>query len=108
MMSRGGKARQSSPQLDTFHNADPLIGLEIKLPRHCRCGHDMLRVGPGRDPHRASLHCARCGRLCGWLSPKTANFLSDVIGRFGRPITPVQVRVPRTMPDLRFVDNREA
>ena len=26
-MSRGGKARQSSLQLDTFRNADPLVGI---------------------------------------------------------------------------------
>jgi hypothetical protein len=93
--------------LDMFHNADPLVGIEIKLPRHCQCGHDMLHVGPGRDTHRASLQCARCGRHCGWLSHKTANFLSDVIGRFGRPIAPVHVRVRRT-PNLPLVDNGEA
>jgi hypothetical protein len=107
-MSRGGKARQSSLQLDRFHNADPLVGIEINLPRHCPCGHDMLHVGPGRGPHRASLQCARCGRHCGWLSHKTATFLSAVIGRFGRPIAPVHVRAPRTTPNLCIVDNGKA
>jgi hypothetical protein len=52
-MSRGGKARQSSLQLDMFHNADALVGVEINQPRHCPCGHDILHVGPGRGPHRA-------------------------------------------------------
>jgi hypothetical protein len=33
-MSRGGKARQPSLQLDVFHNADPLVGIAINLPRH--------------------------------------------------------------------------
>ena len=107
-MSRGGKARQSSLQLDRFHNADPLVGIEINLPRHCPCGHDMLHVGPGRGPHRASLQCARCGRHCGWLSHKTATFPSAVIGRFGRPIAPVHVRAPRTPPNLCIVDNGKA
>jgi len=104
-MSTGGKARQSSPQLD---NADPLVGIEINLPRHCQCGHDMLHVGPGRGPHSASLKCARCGRHCGWLSHKIANFLSAVIERFGRPIAPIHVRVPSKTPNLRIVDNGEA
>jgi len=103
----GGKARQSS-HLDMFHNADPLIGIEINLPRHCQCGHDMLRVGPGRGPHRASLKCARCGRHCGWLSLKIANFLSAVIARFGRPIAPVHVRVPPTTPNVCIVNYDEA
>jgi hypothetical protein len=107
-MRRGGKARQSSLQLDMFLNADPLVGIEINLPRHCPCGHDMLHVGPGRGPHRASLQCVRCGRHCGWLSHKTANFLSAVIARFGRPIASVHVRVPPETSNLRFVDNGEA
>jgi hypothetical protein len=104
-MSTGGKARQSNPQLD---NADPLVGIVVNLPRHCQCGHDMCHVGPGRDPHRTSLKCARCGRSRGRLSQKTANFLSAVVARFGRPIAPVHVRVPPTTPNLRIVNNGEA
>jgi hypothetical protein len=91
-MSRGRKTRQSSLQLDIFHNADPLVGIEINLPRQCPCGHDMLHLGPGRGPHRASLQCARCKRHCGWLSQKTANFLFEVIDRFGKPVAPIHVR----------------
>jgi hypothetical protein len=107
-MSRDGKARQSSLQLDVFHNVDPLVGLKVNLPRQCPCGHDTLHVGPGRGPHRASLLCARCGRDSGWLSHKTATFLSAVIARFGRPIGPVHVRAPRATPNLCIVDNGEA
>jgi hypothetical protein len=97
--------RQAALQVN---NADRLVGIEINLPRHCQCGHDTLRVGPSRSSHRASLECARCGRHCGWLSHKTATFLSAVIGRFGRPIAPVRVRVLQTKPNLHFVDNGEA
>jgi hypothetical protein len=82
-------------RLDIFGNADPLNGIEVHLPHHCPCGHDMLHIGPGRGPHRASLYCALCGRHCGWLSHETAKFLSAVIERFGRPTAPVCVRVPR-------------
>ena len=86
-------------RLDIFKNVDPLLGIKVQLPRHCQCGHDMLHVGPGGGPHRASLHCVVCGRHCGWLSQETAKFLSAVIERFGRPTVPVCVRVPRgTLP----------
>jgi hypothetical protein len=81
-----------SLQLDKFHNVDRLVGITVNMPRHCQCGNDMLHVGPGRGPHRASLQCAQCGRHCGWLSHKTANFLADVIDRFGKPVAPVHVR----------------
>jgi hypothetical protein len=74
--------------------ADPLTGVEVHLPRHCKCGHDILHIGPGRDAHRASLHCTRCARHCGWLSHQAAKFLSDVIEHFGRPIEPICVRGP--------------
>jgi len=73
---------------------DPLVGIEINLPRHCPCGHDMLHVGPTRGQHRASLQCTRCGRQCGWLSNEITNFLTAVFANFGRPTAPVYVRVP--------------
>jgi hypothetical protein len=103
-MSTGGKTRRSSKQLN---DADPLVGIVVNLPRHCQCGHDMCHVGPDRDPHRASLKCALCGRHCGWPSHKAAKFLADVIDRFGKPIAPVRVRVSQTKPNLRIVDNGE-
>jgi hypothetical protein len=90
-----------SLQLDMFNiPADPLIGIEIKASRHCKCGHDLFHVGPGRGMHRASLHCARCRRHFGWLSHQTANFLSGVIEHFGRPTTPVCVRMATSNRDV--------
>ena len=83
-----------SLQLDFLNNVDPLIGIEIKMSRRCRCQHDLFVVGPGRGAHRASLHCTRCARHCGWLSHRAAKFLSDVIEQFGRPTEPVCVREP--------------
>jgi hypothetical protein len=55
----------------------------------------LILVGPGSGPHRSSLHCARCGRHCGWLSCESAKFLSDIITHFGRPTEPVRVRLPK-------------
>lgn len=84
-----------SLQLDVFQNADPLVGIELNLPRHCKCGNDVRRVGPGCGPHRAFLHCRRCNRHCGWLSNEITSYLAAVIAHFGRPTAPVCVRVPR-------------
>jgi hypothetical protein len=83
-------------QLDMFGGgaepADPLIGLTVQLPRQCRCGSELSHIGPGSGPHRASLHCARCGHHNGRLPQEAARFLTDVIERFGRPIKPICVR----------------
>jgi hypothetical protein len=82
-------------QLEMFGATDPLVGIELNLPRHCQCGHDVLRLGPGRGTHRASLRCAHCWRHCGWLSNESAKFISSVIEHFGRPTTPVCMHVSR-------------
>jgi hypothetical protein len=91
-MTRGGKARR---QLDMFHKAEPLIGIQVNLPRHCKCGHVTLHIGSGCGPHRASLHCFSCGRHCGYLSNEITNFLTEVVEHFGRTRAPVCIRVPR-------------
>jgi hypothetical protein len=90
----GAAGAATSGQLDIFDAADPLVGIEVNLPRYCPCGHNTLLVGPGRGPHRASLRCPRCGRDCGWLLDEIAKFICSVIKHFGRPTAPVCVRVP--------------
>jgi hypothetical protein len=107
-MSRDGKARQSTLQLDMFGDADPLIGIEVNVPRHCECGQDILRIGPGHGPYRASLQCPRCGRDCGCLSHIVAKFLSEVVEHFGRPSAPVQVRVPQTKKSTPPLENAKS
>jgi hypothetical protein len=63
--------------LDMFHNADPLVGIEIKLPRHCQCGHDMLHVGLAatRIEHRFSALGAG-GTAGGFLTKPQTFFLT--------------------------------
>ena len=78
-------------QLDLFDNVDPLPGIEVQLPRRCPCGHGVFRLGPGQRPHRASLHCARCGAHSGWLPNEASNFVAAVIERFGRPTAPITI-----------------
>jgi hypothetical protein len=104
---RTNRGAATSWQLNLFNAADPLIGVEVSLPQHCQCGHDKLHIGPGRGPHRASLHCARCRCHCGWLSNESAKFLSDVIEYFGRPTVPVCVRVPPRVTAERVVTDTE-
>jgi hypothetical protein len=42
-------------QPDLFYGPDPLVGIEVNLPSHCRCGNDTLHIGPGCGPHRVPL-----------------------------------------------------
>jgi hypothetical protein len=70
-----------------------LADLKVCVARGCRqCSHDILITGPGKEPHRASLTCVRCGRHCGWLSAESAAFISEIIEHFGRPTEPIEVR----------------
>jgi len=75
-------------------NPEPsvLSGLVVNMPRACNCGSSVMKAGPGRGAHLASLRCAACGRHCGWISTPVANFLLDIIARFGRPTKPIEVR----------------
>jgi hypothetical protein len=78
-------------------DAPPLIGLRIRLDRTkdvpCgACGQTDVVIGPGTGPHAASLRCASCGRHRGWLPSAFADFLADVISRFGRPSQTITIR----------------
>lgn len=80
-------------QLDMFgHEPAGVIGLEVKLPRHCPCGHDLMTIGPGKAMHKASLHCSRCGRHGGWVSNESYAFLIETVRLFGRPSDPIEIR----------------
>src|SRR5262245_33281016 len=85
-----------SYQFNLFDYGDPLLGLEVQLPYPCKGGGgDLFVVGTGRrGPHRASLNCPRCGHRRAWVSQKTADFLTSVVERSGRPNAPVVVPVP--------------
>ena len=74
-----------------------LIGLPIKLQRTidgpCAvCGETAVIIGAGAGPYVASLRCARCDRHRGWLPTTVANFLTDLVVRFGRPAEPITIR----------------
>jgi hypothetical protein len=77
--------------------AAPIIGLRIQLDRTrdvaCGdCGQCDVIIGPGTGPHAASLRCASCDRHRGWLPLAFANFLSEMVCRFGRPTETITVR----------------
>jgi hypothetical protein len=74
-----------------------LIGLPIKLARTIdgpcgACGETTVIIGSSAGPHMASLRCACCDRHRGWLPKPVAAFLTDLVGRFGRPTDPITVR----------------
>jgi hypothetical protein len=74
-----------------------LLGLPIKLERTidgpcAACGDTAVIIGEGAGPHIASLRCACCDRHRGWLPKAVADFLTDLVVRFGRPTEPITVR----------------
>jgi hypothetical protein len=82
-----------APQLDMFGHAPAgIIGLEVRLPHGCQCGHDLLIVGQGKGPHAAALTCSRCSRHCGWMSHESHTFLTETVRLFGRPSDPIEIR----------------
>jgi hypothetical protein len=74
----------------------PIIGPRIRLDRTidtpCACGEPTVTIGPGTEPHVASLTCAACDRHRGWLPRAIAEFLLEVVRRFGRPADAVAIR----------------
>jgi hypothetical protein len=78
--------------LPQAESASILSGLTVHLPRACTCGSAYMRTGAAKGPHLASLRCTNCGRHCGWISTRVANLLLEIIGRFGRPTKPIEVR----------------
>ena len=75
----------------------PIVGLRIRLPRTidapcATCGGTAVAVGEGVGPHVAALHCADCRRHRGWLPRPIAEFLVEVVARFGHPAEPILIR----------------
>jgi hypothetical protein len=81
-------------QLDLFGEpADPLEDLQVQLPDACPgCNNPIALIGRGSGPHRASLHCDRCGGHRGWIAHQTYDFLITITKKFGRPHTPIVIR----------------
>jgi hypothetical protein len=81
-------------QLDMI-NGD-LVGLEIKLnrpvDRERPCCRNVCTIGAARGPHAGELICTDCGQRRGWLSQSTAQWIREVVARFGAPRTPIIIR----------------
>jgi hypothetical protein len=71
------------------------MGLEVKLPRTCKCGAPHATICSGKGPHCGELRCAKCGSHRGWVSRETFDFIAQVVDRFGPPTEPITVRGPR-------------
>jgi hypothetical protein len=98
----GAAAMKHRRQLDLFVTTPeargPLVGLAVQLPDSCRCGRDVVRIGPPVGPHLAELRCARCDRHRGWLPRAAHRLLVETVKQFGRPDTPICIRRGRGHP----------
>jgi hypothetical protein len=73
--------------------ADPVLGIEVELPDACpQCSTALASIGPGREPHKASLRCCQCGRHRGWVSLISFTFISEAVRLAGKPDTPIKIR----------------
>jgi hypothetical protein len=95
-MSSDGQAPHDQPMID----ATALVGLRISLDRTIdvccgACGQTIVTIKNGAGPHVASLHCASCDRHRGWLPKAVADFLLEMISRFGRPTDVITIRNSR-------------
>jgi hypothetical protein len=61
------------------HTPSGLIGLEVRLPRQCKCGHPLMTIGPGKAMHKAALTCSCCGRHTGWISAHSYEYLTATV-----------------------------
>jgi hypothetical protein len=71
---------------------DPVHGLIVKVVDACKCGSHVLAIGPGKEPHKASLRCTDCNSFRGWLSLTTWTFLAELCRNGLRPSEPIEVR----------------
>src|SRR5262245_56304377 len=94
-----GRARRARMSTDLF-GAPTLIGLKLKLDRPIDrerpCCRNVCTIGAAREPHVGELTCSNCGQHRGWLSKSTAQWIGEVVARFGAPATPIVVRKAHT------------
>jgi hypothetical protein len=69
-----------------------LFGLkvQIKADRCCCSGTATIETGGGEE--FLNLVCTSCGTRCGTMSHRTAEFLSQIVGKFGCPTEPIILR----------------
>jgi hypothetical protein len=80
--------------------APTLVGIKVQLDRPVDrerpCCRNICIIGIGKGPHAGALDCADCGQHRGWLSKPTAQWIEQVVTRFGAPTTPIVVRKAHT------------
>ena len=82
-------------EVDMTIDATPIVGLRIRLRRTidapcATCGDSTVAIGEGVGPHAAGLHCVGCHRHRGWLPRPIAEFLVEIVARFGQPHEPIR------------------
>ena len=93
-------ASEGAVQLDFFFNkalpsTSPIAGLTVRLEdgTPCRnCGCCEAVIGSSVGPHEARLNCWRCNGHRGWVSQRTASWITSVVERFGPPSEAILIR----------------
>jgi hypothetical protein len=78
--------------------ANPLIGIEVRLPDSCKCGCEIALIGAGKAMHAGSLHCRACDRHRGWILRDSFDSIAAIVTQWGRPDTPITVRRGSSLP----------
>lgn len=85
----------TQPDLFSYVNPDPLVGLLVQLPSG---GHEhgtVVELRPGTKIHAYALRCPVCDVHRGWLPKAAVPFLQKILASFGRPTTPIVLRDSR-------------
>jgi hypothetical protein len=93
----GGAMSDRRRQLELFISAPPpsppkgIIGLAVHVDRHCCCGATIAVIIPGKGPHLTGLQCPECDQFRQWLPRAVFEFLTELVGTFGRPSEPIHI-----------------
>ena len=68
-----------------------IIGLAVHVDQHCCCGATIAVIIPGKSPHLAGLQCPECDQFRQWLPRTVCEFLTELVGTFGRPSEPFHI-----------------
>lgn len=92
-MSSVAARRLAEPLKWDEPSGDHLRGLAVQLSDGCpSCGSRDAIIGKGKGPCHAALFCTRCARHRGWVPNQAHAFVTEVVKKFGRPITPIRIQ----------------
>src|SRR5262245_21999067 len=76
----------------TTASSTSILDLTVELPDVCEtCGASLATIGSSGGPHYGRYLCAGCRAHRRWMSRTTYRFLTQTVGRFGRPHEPIRI-----------------